>query len=221
MTRRLFWPVLVIGIALIVMPFAMSLPSKANAGQHMIDNFRPIMQPASVKTTVDYYDNVFTKLRPVALAISPATVAKFGAYGKGIGGVQTESTKLVPALAKAMNTTPAQVQQFLGKQFPATAQLFASLPQMSQDFGALIGLMGQNVAVFKRVPPGLDHYKPLVETMNANVGNYKQIDSLPNFRLFTWFFVIPGILLVAIAVWGLVAGRREAAATAPKPSPAT
>ena len=218
MVRRLFWPVLVIGIVLIVMPFVISLPSRSSAGQRMIDGFRPIMQPASVKTTADYYDNVFTKLRPVAQAITPQTVAKFSAYGKGIAAVQAESTKLVPALAQAMHTTPAQVQQFLGAQFPATAQMFASLPQMSQDFGSLIGLMQQNVPVFKRVPPGLDHYKPLVDTMQANVTNYQKIDSLPNFRLFTWFFVIPGILLVVIAVWGLVAGRREAAATAPTPT---
>jgi hypothetical protein len=210
--RLLFWPVLVIGVALIVMPFAISLPSKASAGQRMIDDFHPIMQPASVKLTVDYYDNVFTKLRPVAQAISPQTVATFTAYGKGIGAVQTESTKLVPALAQAMHTTPTQVQAFLGQQFPATAQLFSSLPQMAQDFGTLIALMQQNVPVFKRVPPGLDHYKPLVETMNANVGNYKKIDSLPNFKLFTWFFVIPGILLVLLSGWGLLAGRRSGAA---------
>jgi hypothetical protein len=211
--RRLFWAVLVIGIALIVMPFAISLPSKSSAGQRMIDDFRPIMQPDTVKLTADYYDNVFTKLRPVAQAITPQTVATFTAYGQGIGAVQTESTKLVPALAQAMHTTPTQVQQFLGSQFPATAQMFASLPQMSQDFSSLIALMQQNVPVFKRVPPGLDHYKPLVDTMQANVTNYEKIDSLPNFRLFTWFFVVPGILLVVIAVWGLVAGRREAAAT--------
>ena len=43
-----FWPVLIIGIALIVMPFAMSMPSKAGAGQDMLDNFRPIMQPDNV-----------------------------------------------------------------------------------------------------------------------------------------------------------------------------
>jgi hypothetical protein len=213
------WPVLVIGIALIVMPFAMSLPGKSSAGQRMIDDFHPIMQPANVNTTADYYDNVFTKLRPVALAISPQTVAKFAAYGEGIGAVQAESANLAPALAQAMQTTPEQVQQFLGSQFPATAQLFASLPQMAEDFGNLITLMEQNVPVFERVPPGLDHYKPLVDTMQANVTNYEKINSLPDFRLFTWFFVIPGILLVVISVWGLVAGRREAAATPSAPTP--
>ena len=83
----------------------------------------------------------------------------------------------------------AQVQQFLGADFPAMAKLLASFPQL--------------VPVFTNVPPGLDVYKPLVTTMQENVHNYAQIDSLPNFNLFTWFFVIPGILLVLLAASGL------------------
>lgn len=214
MNRNVLWPILAIGIALIVLPLALSLPSRSSAGQRMIDNFRPIMQPDNVDTTVDYYDNVFAKLRPVATAIDAPTVSKFKSYGEGIGAVQAESGKLFPGLAQALGQTPQQVQQFFGRQFPATAQLFGSLPQMGQDFGNLIGLMEQNVGTFERVPPGLDHYKPLVDTMEGNVTNYEKIDSLPNFRLFTWFFVAPGILLVLLSGWGLLAGRREAQAPA-------
>jgi len=44
---------------------------------------------------------------------------------------------------------------------------------------------------------------PLVTTMQANVGNYESINSLPSFRLFTWLFVIPGALLVLLAGYGL------------------
>jgi len=40
----------------------------------------------------------------------------------------------------------------------------------------------QLVPIFTDVPPGLDHYKPLVTTMKDNVHNYAQIDSLPNFN---------------------------------------
>ena len=44
MTRRVFyWPILIIGVLLIVAPFAISLPSKASAGQAMLDNFHPII----------------------------------------------------------------------------------------------------------------------------------------------------------------------------------
>jgi hypothetical protein len=66
MTRKVLWPVLVIGILLIVMPFAISLPSKASAGQTMLNEFHPIMQPANVNTTVNYYYQTFVPLRAVA-----------------------------------------------------------------------------------------------------------------------------------------------------------
>jgi hypothetical protein len=82
MNRKILWAVLVVGLALIVVPFAMSMPSKTAAGQRMLSDFQPIMQPASVQKTADYYDNVFTNLRPVALALTPATVARFQGYGK-------------------------------------------------------------------------------------------------------------------------------------------
>jgi hypothetical protein len=63
--------------------------------------------------------------------------------------------------------SPQQVQQFLGQQFPAMAQLFQGLPQMGTDFSNMVGLMEQNVEVFERVTPGLDHYQSLVRTMQG------------------------------------------------------
>jgi hypothetical protein len=53
------------------------------------------------------------------------------------------------------------------------------------------------------VHAGLAHYKPLVRTMQGNVDNYKRVKSLPDFRLFTVFFVVPGVLLVLLAGYGL------------------
>jgi hypothetical protein len=182
--RFFFWPVLVIGIALIVMPFAMSMPSKAGAGQDMLDNFRPIMQPANVTKTADYYNKTFVNLRPIAEA-GPQLAA--------------EAPKLIAALAQQLNMSPEQVQQLLGTQFPAMAGLLGGLPQL--------------VPVFANVPPGLDHYKPLVDVMQANVTNYQKVDSLPSFRLFTWFFVIPGILLVLLAGIPLTLGLARRGAT--------
>lgn len=54
MNRKLLWAVLGIGVALVVTPFAMSLPTKAAAGQRMMNGFQPIMQPAQVQATDDY-----------------------------------------------------------------------------------------------------------------------------------------------------------------------
>jgi hypothetical protein len=222
MNRKLLWAVLAIGLALVIAPFAMSLPSKASAGEDMLQSFQPIMQPDSVATTADYYDNVFTKLRPVALAFNQDTVKRFQSYQLGLAGLQKEAPQLVPALAQQLGMSEQQVQQMVAQQFPAMAQLFQGLPQMGTDFSNMVGLMGQNVAVFEQVPPGLDHYRPLVDTMQANVDNYDQVSSLPSFRLFTWFFVVPGLLLLLIASYGLYSERAEARSAAhhARPTPA-
>lgn len=170
MNRKVLWAVLVIGLALVVAPFALGLPGKSAAGQRMLNNFQPIMQPDQVRITADYYDNVFVPLGRVTPMMSAQNLAKFQGYMKGFSGMPID---------------PAQ------------------LSAMQRDFGGLLGTMQQNVSVFSRVPAGLAHYQPLVRTMQGNVDNYKQVNSLPDFRLFTFFFVVPGALLVLLAGYGL------------------
>jgi hypothetical protein len=170
---------LVVGVALIVTPLAMSMFDRSSNGEKMMNGFRPLMKPAAVQTTADYYDNVFTKLRPFALVMP---------------GVQQDAQKLIPALAKALHMTPAQVQQMLATQFPSLAKMLQALPQ--------------GVKVFNRVPPGLDWYQPLVRTMQANVDNYAAADAMPPMSFFPGFCVIPGILLVLAAAYLLVGDVR-------------
>jgi hypothetical protein len=203
MERKVLWPVLVIGLALVIVPFALGMPGKTAAGQRMLNDFRPLMQADAVATTASYYNDVFVPLGKVAPALNAQTVAKFQAYGQGFAGMRTDGEKLVPALAQAMHMTPAQVQAMLAKQFPHMAAILATLPTMSKDFAQLIGLMAGNTQVFAKVPAGLAWYQPLVTTMQGNVSDYQSVDSLPNFNLFTWFFVIPGILLALLAGYGL------------------
>ncbi len=187
MTRRVFyWPILVVGVLLIVLPFAISLPSKTSSGQAMLNGFQPIMQPASVKETVALYNNTFVPLKAVAT-----------------GGIAAagEETALVKGLSEGLHLTPAQLDQFLGTKYPAFAQLLAAFPQL--------------VPVFSQVGPGLAHYKPLIDAMQANVTNYQQVNSLPDFRLFTWFFVIPGVLIALFALLGLGVGTRRKKSVTP------
>jgi hypothetical protein len=53
----------------------------------------------------------------------------------------------------------------------------------------------------------LNDLTPMIGVMSDNVGNYKAVAALPPFALFPWLFVVPGLLLIALA---LVAGRRPA-----------
>jgi hypothetical protein len=153
MNRKLLWTFVVVGLALVIAPFALSLPSKTAAGERMLNGFRPIMQPSQVALTAQYYNDTF-----------------------------------VP----------------LGRVVP----MFGQMPvQMQTAFGQMLKQAQVSPTVFGHVPAGLVHYKPLVTTMQANVDNYRQVDSLPNFRLFTWFFVVPGLLVALLALFGLYGDR--------------
>ena len=207
MDRKLLWAVFAIGLVLVIAPLAMSLPTKASAGERMLSGFQPIMQPDQVKTTAMYYNDVFVPLGKVTPMLSAQNVQRFQGYMKGFGGMQADAAKLVPLLAQALHMTPAQVQAMMSKQLPSMSAMLQNLPAMQRDFGGLLGTMQQNVGIFEQVPAGLTHYKPLVTTMQANVGNYKQVNSLPSFRLFAWFFFVPGALLILLSGFGLYTGR--------------
>jgi hypothetical protein len=172
--------VVIIGILLIVAPLVIQLPSRGAAGQNLLNAFEPIMAPANVTQAADYYNNDFVPLGSVAT-----------------GGVAaaSEIPTLISTLATQFHQTPAQVEAFLGKDFPAFAQLLSAFPQL--------------VPVFQKIPAGLTAYKPLIDTMQAQEGNYAAVNALPNFNLFTWFFIIPGILLILLGGFPLLLGRKK------------
>ncbi len=208
MIRKMMWAVLVVGVALIAAPFLIGLPDKADGGQKMIDAFAPIMDEQNVQTTADYYYDVFVPLGDVAPAMSQENIDRFNGYLAGFSALGVDAENMVPALAQAMDMPEADVQAFMAQQFVAMTAMLEGLPQMEQDFGGLLGLMGDNVAIFEQVPGGLAHYEPLVTTMQEQQGNYDKVASLPDFTLFTWFFVVPGAVLVGLALTGLFLGRK-------------
>ncbi len=208
MIRKILWAVLVVGVMLIVAPLAMGLPDKADGGQQMIDGFAPIMEEQNVQTTADYYYDVFVPLGEVAPAMSQENIDRFNAYLAGFAAVGLDAEAMVPALAQAMGMPEADVQAFMAAQFVGITTMIEQLPEMEAAFGELLGLMQANVAIFEQVPAGLDHYEPLVTTMQEQRANYDKVSSLPDFTLFTWFFVIPGVVLVGLAITGLFLGRQ-------------
>jgi hypothetical protein len=59
-----------------------------------------------------------------------------------------------------------------------------------------------------------NEFAPMIGTMSDNVDNFAAVDALPPFALFPWFFVVPGLLVAALA---LAARPRPAVAHAPVP----
>jgi hypothetical protein len=213
MTRKVLWAVLVVGVLMLAAPFAFALPTRASAGEDMLGDFEPIMQPDNVKTTAMYYNDVFVPLGEVVPAMSAENVAKFQSYVDGMKAMGADAEKLLPMMAAATGMTVEQVQQLLVSELPAMSQLLQALPQMQQDFDGFLQLMQDNVGIFEQVPAGLDHYRPLVTTMQANVSTYRDVSRLPSFDLFTWFFLVPGLVLSALSLVGLFWHRRPTVAT--------
>ena len=208
MCRKMMWAVLAIGVILIAAPFAIGLPGKSADGEKMIDAFAPIMAEQNVQTTADYYYDVFVPLGGVVPAMTQENIDNFNGYLAGFGGLSADAQLLVPALATATGMSEEEAGAYVATEFPAMAQMLQALPQMQQDFTSLLDLMAANVAIFEQVPAGLDHYEPLVTTMQEQRTNYESVASLPDFRTFTWMFVVPGVLLVGLALFGLFGGRR-------------
>jgi hypothetical protein len=96
--RAFLWPVLVIGILLIIAPFAISLPGKGAAGARMLADFHPIMQPAHVRTAVSYYDDTFVPL---------------GSVASGAVQAAREEPGMIDALSARLHMTPIEVETFL------------------------------------------------------------------------------------------------------------
>jgi hypothetical protein len=137
-----------------------------------------------------------------ALIIAPLAMGMPGKAAAGQRMLNGFQPIMAPAHVQTTATYYYKVFVPLGtaaKQFTAAS----TNPQMQAQLKPLMPMLQPVIPVFKRVPPGLAWYKPLVDTMSANVENYKQVNSLPNFNLFAWFFIVPGILLVLLAGAGL------------------
>ncbi len=59
-------------------------------------------------------------------------------------------------------------------------------------------------ASFDRQWPAIDATMThLMDEVQGNLGNYQAVAALPSFRLFPWFFVIPGVLIFVVAALAL------------------
>jgi hypothetical protein len=70
----------------------------------------------------------------------------------------------------------------------------------------------QNVSYhdFAKQWPQIDQYMTnLLNKVQGNLGNYQAVAALPSFKLFPWFFVLPGVLIAGLA---LLAWRRPGSA---------
>ncbi|HZS13287.1 MAG TPA: hypothetical protein VFC09_01690 [Candidatus Dormibacteraeota bacterium] len=114
-----------IGLFLIVLPLATSLPGKSDASGQMMAAFRP-------------------QMTDTALALANDDQKVMAAMGTQL------STSMLPDLAAQLHMTPAQLSSYLAANYPATANGVAQLPAMLQFFGGINATMWAQQANFQQ-----------------------------------------------------------------------
>lgn len=151
---------LVLGGLLIAAPIAMSLLQKASDADQLNSNLKPVYT-AALLTQAD------------------AALTTVSAMGSEL------QDTMLPALAKQLKMQPAQLQQFLGENFPATA---ASLQDM---------------------PAAMGRFQGLVFAFDENLGNYNTVKPV-SFVPIIWTLILGGALTALLGLVILVMPKHKA-----------
>jgi hypothetical protein len=158
--------VLAVGVFWLVSTFAFGYPAKMQAVDNLTNAFRPVFTDAGIQQ-------------------SKADIATINSFATDF------QTKAVPALAKQLNLTPAQLVAALGAQYPD---------------------VGKGV---QQLPVSLPYFNHLVEGLAAQEHNFQQADAIPTKTLpattVHWLFVILGLLTLGIGLFGLLLRPKSAA----------
>jgi hypothetical protein len=119
---------LVVGLLLLVLPLAFSLPGKAADADQLNANLKPVYTQALV-------DN------------AKGALGTIGAMGAEM------QTKMLPALATQLKMSPAQLQAFLGSNFPATAKALQTMPASMGRFNGLVNVFDKNLGNYNTLKP--------------------------------------------------------------------
>jgi len=93
-------------------------------------------------------------------------------------------------------------------------EINAGVHQTDTSVAAFLDAAGANPGGFDAAHPGFagfDKQWPtidstmtgLMDEVQGNLGNYRAVAALPSFKLFPWFFVIPGVLIAGVALVSL------------------
>lgn len=136
---------LVVGLLLVVLSLALSLPGKAADADQLNANLKPVYTQALVKNAS-------------------------GALGT-IGAMGTEmKTTMLPALATQLKMSPEQLQTFLGANFPATAQALQTMPASMERFNGLVKVFDNNLSNYETLKPvGLERLIIILMTAGGMV----------------------------------------------------
>lgn len=116
--------ILIVGIALVIAPFAYKMLDRAPAGADMMKDFEPVLTRPNVTT--------------------------FQGHMQTFGGMQADMKKMMPAFSMQMGMGEDQLNQMMQQQFPGVANGMGQMDQMGMDFSTVISVMDRNVENFQK-----------------------------------------------------------------------
>jgi hypothetical protein len=128
----------VVGAALVVAPFAMSLPGKASDADTMNEHLQPVYTPELIAGANEALDTV------------------------GAMGSQMQAAML-PALSAQLGLDEAQLQGFLQENLPATAGALVAMPEAMGRFTGVVEAFASNLDDFDTIKAVA--FVPIVWTM--------------------------------------------------------
>ena len=137
----------------------------------------------------------------LALALAPLALQMFT---RGPGGAAMLADfepymrpEVIAEFQGYVDTVDAGAQELQGRAlFLAASRLGMPADAFDTEYSSLVQFE-------KDWPAAREDMRVLLDTINANIGNYNSVAALPSFRLFPYFFVLPGLMIAAVAVVGL------------------
>lgn len=142
----------------------------------------------------------------LALALAPLVLQMFTRGPGGAAMLADFEPYMQPAVIAEfkgyVDAVDAGAQELQGRaRFVAASKLGMPADAFNDEYSALVQFE-------KDWPTAREDMGVLLDTIEANIGNYNSVAALPSFKLFPYFFVLPGLMIAAVAVIGL---RRQRA----------
>lgn len=152
----------------------------------------------------------------VALIAVPAATKMFERAPQGAWMIDAFAPYMRAERLASFDRDVRQVDEYAQEALTVAPRIFlpgvADTQQRQQQFLT----RSPQVALFSQQWPAVHRtFTRLLGTISANKAEYDAVAALPSFNLFPWFFVIPGVLLIALALAGLLLGRRRPASWIP------
>lgn len=119
---------IVVGLLLLAIPIALSLPTKAANADQLNANLKPV-----------YTQTLVTN--------AAGALSTLGAMGTEM------QTKMLPALATQLKMTQGELQTFMATNFPVTAQTLQKMPSAMDRFNNLVKVFDKNLTNYNTLKP--------------------------------------------------------------------